>query len=134
MERNGKYVLARSLANASAGVDCAKFGSRPRRQSGGIVAGVPENGGGAVALVDVAVHGHGALDELPLLQAADGDGEVVDHAKTFAVIGEGVMKAAADADADAVGKRALGRQNGTAGMEHESVDHLRRVRDFHLEF
>ena len=65
---------------------------------------------------------------------ANGDGEVVDHAETFAVLGKGVMKATADVDADAVLERAFRRQNRAAGVEHEGVDHLRRIGNLHLQF
>src|SRR3974377_948859 len=107
MERDGEDVFARSLANISTGVDGAQFGSRPGGQSRSLVAGVAKDNGSAVALMHVAIDRHGALDELALLQAADGDSEVVQHTEAFAVIGVGVVKAAANADADSVSHGAL---------------------------
>ena len=65
-----------------------------------LVAG--EDRGGAVAVVDVAIHHHGAADRAVALQAADRHGDIVDGAESLAVAGEGVVKAAADVEADAV--------------------------------
>ena len=52
--------------------------------------------GGAVAVVDVGIDDHGFLDEAIGLQAANGHGDVVNGAETFAVIGVSVMEAAAE--------------------------------------
>ncbi len=57
-----------------------------------------ENGGGSVAVVNVSVDDHGGADGAVVLESADGDGDVVDDAEAFAVIGESVMEAAADVD------------------------------------
>ena len=54
-----------------------------------------KNRGCAVALVDVAVHGHGPGDLTIALHATDGDSYVVDHAEAFAMIRESVVKPAA---------------------------------------
>ena len=54
-------------------------------------------------MVDITIDGHGSADFPVVLKAADGDGYVVDHAEAFAVVGEGVMEAAADVDGDAIG-------------------------------
>jgi len=96
--------------------------------------GLREDGGGAVALVDVAIHGHGARDLLLLLQAADGHGHVVDHAEALAVVGEGVVEAAAQVEGHAVSQRVLGRQDGAARGQPEGAHQLRRVRDLEQQF
>ena len=83
--------------------------------------------------MNVAVDSHGALDNLALLKTANGNGEVVHHAEPFAVVGEGVMESAANVDARAVSYRALGSEDGAAGMQHEGIDYLRGVRDLHLQ-
>src|SRR5579859_4141557 len=54
-----------------------------------------EDGGGAVAMMNVQVHGQGASDRFFFLQAADGDGDVVNYAEALAMIGKSVMKASA---------------------------------------
>ncbi len=67
-----------------------------------LCAELPKMSGGTVSLVHVAVDGHGAPDSSALLHHANRDRDVIDHAEAFAVIGEGMMKAAADVHADAV--------------------------------
>ena len=61
-----------------------------------------KDGGRAVALVDVAIHGHGAGDFVIALHAADGDGHVMNHAEAFAMVGKGVMESAADVECDSI--------------------------------
>ena len=81
----------------------------------------------------IAIDGHGALDELALLQLADGDREVVQHTEALAVIGKGMVKAATDVHAGAIAQSELGGEDGAAGVQHEGVDHLRRIWDLHLQ-
>src|SRR5208337_49774 len=95
-----------------------------RRQCSRLGVGGAEDDSSAVALVNVAIDGHRTLDEFALLQAADGDAEVVEHAETFAMIGVGVMEAAPEVDAHAIFQSQLGSKDGAAGVEHESVNHL----------
>src|SRR6185437_6478386 len=52
----------------------------------------------AIALVNVAIDHHGTLDQLVTLKGTDGDSDVVNHAKTFAMVREGMMKASAEID------------------------------------
>jgi hypothetical protein len=52
--------------------------------------------------MNIAIDGHGAADSVIALHAADSDGNIVNHAEAFAVIGEGVVKSAADVEADAI--------------------------------
>ena len=65
--------------------------------------------------------------------AANGDREIVNHAEALAVLREGVMKSAADIDADTVAERALGRQDRAARVQQEGIHDLRRVRNLHLQ-
>lgn len=51
-------------------------------------------------MVDVGIDDHGGADGAVMLETADGDGYVVDDAEAFAVVGKGVMEAAADVDGD----------------------------------
>ena len=81
----------------------------------------------------VAIHRHGATNFAALLHGANGDGKIVDHAEAFAVIGKGVMKSAADVDANTVFQRAFGRQNRAAGVQQEGIHHLRRIWNLHLQ-
>ena len=104
-----------------------------KSEYGGIVS---EDGGGAVAMVDVGVYDHGGLDGAVVLEAANGDGDVVDDAKAFAVIGKCVMEAAAEVDGDsgwAGGEGAVSGFDGAAGGEPDGVDEFFGVRDFHAE-
>src|SRR5208283_3204751 len=80
----------------------------------------------AVALVHIAVHRHRATDGSSFLEHADGHGEIVDHAKTFAVLRKSVVKTAAHVDANSIFECELCRQNGAAGVEHERLHYLRQ--------
>ena len=61
-----------------------------------------EDGSGAVALVNIAIHRHGSADLVIALQTTDRHRNIVDHAEALAMIGMRVMKSSADADADSV--------------------------------
>ena len=74
--------------------------------------------------MNVAVDGHGSANFVIALQAANGDSDVVDHAESLAMIGEGVMKSAPNADADSVGERLTGGEYGSAGGEPEGIDQV----------
>jgi hypothetical protein len=63
--------------------------------------------------VDIAIDGHGSVD-LVVAAGADRDGNIVDHAEAFAVVGEGVVESSADADAHSVGQRLAGGEDGAA--------------------
>ena len=89
-----------------------------------------EDAGSAVALVDIGVDDHDGADGAIGLEAADGNGDVVDHAEAFAVAGEGVMEAAANVGGKAVGQCALGGKDGAASGEPEGFDGFLGVRDF----
>jgi hypothetical protein len=56
--------------------------------------------GGTVAVMHVQVDDHGSPDEPIPLQYANRDRDVVDETKPFAVIGEGVVEAAAQVHRD----------------------------------
>jgi hypothetical protein len=71
--------------------------------------------------VHVAIDGHGLVNLAIALHAADGDGDIVDHAEAFAVIGERVMESSADADRHAVVERVIGGQHRAAGGEPEAL-------------
>ena len=94
---------------------------------------LPKMKGGAVPLMNVAIDGHGPADSTTLLHDPNGNGDVVDHAEALAVIGKGVVKATADVDAYTVLQRPLRSQDGPSGVQHEGVDHLWRVGNFHLQ-
>src|SRR5208282_5046282 len=91
-----------------------------------------KNHGRTIALMDVAIDGHRSANLAVTLHTADGDGHVVDHAETFAVIRERVMESTAKADRHAVFEGMMGGQHGTAGREPEGAHQLRRVRHFEL--
>ena len=59
----------------------------------------------------VAIHGHGALDGLVFLKAANADGKIVENAEAFAVVGVGVVKSSAHVYRGAVLERQSPGQN-----------------------
>src|ERR1700733_2094613 len=85
-------------------------------------------------MMNVAVDGHGGTDFSVFLHAADCYRHIVDHAKAFSVIGEGVVKAASDVEADAIPKRVFCSKNRTASGHPECSDQLRGVGNLHLHF
>src|SRR3954468_24174051 len=89
---------------------------------------------GSVAVMNVAIDGHGSPDFAIALHAANGDRDVVNHAKAFAVIRKGVVKSAADVDRDSIVQCILRSKNRTAGSEPESLHQFRRERNFKLKF
>ncbi len=83
-------------------------------------------------MVNVAVDGHGGANLVIALHAANRHRHVVDHAKTFAVIGESMMEAASDVEGNAIFQGVLGRQNRTARSQPEGAHQFRRVGNLHL--
>src|SRR5258708_14023283 len=81
-----------------------------------------EDGGGAVAVVDVGVDDHGAGDFVAGLQGADGYGYVVDGAEAFAVAGIGVVEAASDVAAEAVLEGGFCGEDCASGADPEGAD------------
>lgn len=124
----GKLHVQRAALLAEGKVLLAVDG---KGEDGGIGA---EGGGGAVALMDVAVQHDGAVDAPLTLQDADGDGGIVEDAEALAVAGAGVVRAARQVHRDPpparrrlVQRRARGgdgRATGAAG----ALDHLRAPR------
>src|SRR5439155_18435731 len=95
------------------------------REDTGIVA---ENSGRAVPLVDVQVD-HGRPADQPLvLKRADRNRDVVENAKTFAVIRKRVMESAAQVDSDAAARERLPPGKDAAPRAQEGgLDELLRV-------
>ena len=94
---------------------------------------VRENRGSAVALMNVGVDDHGGFDGAFVLQVANGDSDVVNDAKSLAVIGERVMKAAANVRGAAVREGALPCFDGAARAEPAGLDEFFGVRNFHAQ-
>ena len=84
--------------------------------------------------MDVAVDGHGGADFIIALQAADGDGNVVDHAESFTMVRKGVVESAANADADSVYQALTRSQDRSAGGEPECIGEFLGVGDLHFHF
>jgi hypothetical protein len=84
--------------------------------------------------VDIAIDDHGADDLAVALKAADGDRNVVEHAESLAVIGEGVVEAASNVEAAVVAQRLAGGQNRSACYMKKSIDKFFAIRNFQLEF
>src|SRR5512144_3250280 len=86
-----------------------------------------ENGGGTVPVMHVAIHHHGAADRAIALQAPNGYCNIVDGAKTLAVIRVGMMKPASYVEPDSGLKRQARSQNRAACRQKERLRHLFRV-------
>lgn len=95
---------------------------------------VREDRGGAIALMNVGVNDHGGFDGAFVLQAANGNGDIVNDAKSFAMIGERVMKAAADVRGAAVRESAPPCFDGATGAEPAGFDQFLGVRNLHAQF
>src|SRR5439155_24079323 len=80
-----------------------------------------ENSSRAIAVVNVAIHGHGGADFVIALHAADGDRHVVNHAEALAMVGEGVVESAADVEGDSILQRILSSQDGPARRQPEAL-------------
>ena len=95
---------------------------------------VGEDGGSAIAVVDVGIDDHGFGDLVAGLQGSDGDGDVMNGAEAFAVAGIGVMEAATEVASKAVTKSGFGGHDGAAGSKPEGSHEFGRIRDleFHL--
>ena len=74
--------------------------------------------------MDVAVDGHGRLDLSRLHQDPDRDGNIIQEAESFAMVGEGMMKSAAERNADAVRQGATTRFDRPARSQPKSIDQL----------
>src|SRR6266513_2189182 len=85
-------------------------------------------------MVNVAIDSHGSADFVIALHAAYGDRHVVDHAEALTMVGEGVMKSAADVEGDSILQRILSRQDGPARRYPEGLHQFRRVGNLHLHF
>ncbi len=93
-----------------------------------------ENCGRSVALMHVAVDGHGGADFVVALHAPDGDGHVVNHTEALVVIGKGVMKSAADTDGDTIAQTLPRCQDGSSRRQPEGFHQIARVGNFHFHF
>src|SRR5690348_5639584 len=76
-----------------------------------------ENYGCAVAVVYVAVDGHRPRNLAFMVHPLDGDCDIVNHTKTLAVVGMGVVKTAADVARHAITQRQVSGQNRSAGRQ-----------------
>ena len=83
--------------------------------------------------MDVAIDNHGAMNFSVMLHLANGDGDVVDGAETFAVIRKGMVKSTAYVEADTFVESQAGRQGGAACRQPECARHFRRIRNLELQ-
>ena len=102
-----------------------------REREHAFVAG--ENCGSAVAMVNVGVDHHCSFNCFVVLQAADGDGYIVDYAEAFTVIRAGVVESAADIRGPAVVQRFLAREDCPASGQPAGFDQFLRVWYFELQ-
>src|SRR5947209_2415977 len=88
----------------------------------------------SVAVMDIAIHGHCALQPAFLVHPPDGHRHIMDHAEAFSMIGKSVVKTSGNVHAQSPAQGQISGQNGTSGGEPEGLDQFRRVRNLHLHF
>src|SRR5712691_3739834 len=108
MQRDGEYVTSVRSAHERTP---AQHRRRTRWQRLTDGARSRKDGGGAIALVDIAIHRHRSSNLVVSLHAPDCDRHIVDHAKPFTVIGEGMVEASADVDGDSIFQGVLRSEN-----------------------
>src|ERR1700676_2380672 len=92
--------------------------------------GVPtENSGRAISMMDISVHDHGSLDSSICLEPAHSNSHIVNGAKSFTVIGAGMMKAAAQIRTKAIAQGRLRRQNCAASRQPDGLREFLRIGD-----
>src|SRR5947207_190636 len=99
-------------------------------------------------MVNVAIDSHGSTDFVIALHAAYGDRHVVDHAEALTMVGEGVMKSAADVEGEQDDRSSmilaealpalneshlnrLGLLTSRDGAQVEHIKHNREIYDQH---
>ena len=93
-----------------------------------------ENCGCPVALMHIAVEYHGSSDVAVALHAADGNRNIIDHAKAFAVIRKGVVKSASNVNAAVVPQRLPGSNNRPSCHVPECIHKFFAVGYFQFQF
>ena len=83
-----------------------------------------EDEGRTVSLMEVAVDHHGPVNAAFALQAADGNGEIVQVAESFGLVGKAVVKPAGQVERAAVLERQPAREDGPPRGEVVGVDDL----------
>jgi hypothetical protein len=84
--------------------------------------------------MDIAINGHGPLDSSVLLHFADRNGDIVDHAKSLAVVRKGMVETAAEVDAHAIPKREVSGKDRSAGHQPKRFDQRPAIGHFKFEF
>src|ERR1700680_195662 len=64
--------------------------------------------------MNVAIDSHGGVNLVVALHTTDGDGNIVDHAESLAMVGKSMMEAAANVNGDAIGQSLARGQNRSA--------------------
>src|SRR5450432_1399886 len=123
MKRNGENV-ARVSVRHFWGCSGANNRRRFRRQWLARSARAPKDRSRPISVMNVTIHGHGGADLLIPLHGPDCHGYVINHAKSFAMIGEGVVKAATYVYADATLQGAFRRQYRSACCQPECLHQL----------
>src|SRR5215469_4465679 len=131
MQGNREYVASMSAAHPGT---LSRGGRALRGQRFAHRRGPGKDGGGAVALVHIAVDGHRGANLAVALHAADGNRDVVNHAEALAVIGESMVKSPSDIDGHAILPSVLRRKNRTSRCQPERANQFRREGNLELEF
>src|SRR5437879_2188162 len=104
-----------------------------RRQGVAYRSRARENRCCAIAVMNIAVHGHRSANLAVALHAANCHRHVMNHAESFAMVWKCVMKSSADVDCHPVFQCLLCGQNGAARSEPKRVHQLGRVRNLKLQ-
>ena len=89
-----------------------------------------ENRRRAVAVMNVGIHDHRRANRPLGLQSANGNGNIVQHAETFAVAGIGVVESPAQIGGEAVAEGVTPGERRASGCEPEASHRRDRDRDF----
>ena len=82
--------------------------------------------------MNVAIDSHGGVNLVVALHTTDGDGNIVDHAESLAMVGKSMMEAAANVNGDAIGQSLARGQNRSACRQPECLDEFGGKRNFEL--
>jgi hypothetical protein len=84
--------------------------------------------------MNVAIYDEGTSDASLELETPNGDGDIVQEAEAFAMVGESVVKSASDVNADLVAESAVGGENGATRHQPKRFGEFGTVGNLQLEF
>src|SRR3981081_4341535 len=82
--------------------------------------------------MNVAIDSHGGVNLAVALHTSDGDGNIVDHAESLALVGKRMVEAAANVNGDALGQGVERGQNRSPCRQPECPNEFGGKRNFEL--